>query len=113
MLTLSRSLASRLAGEPRPAIELARIALRAVPFLRRLDQMPVEPPALGVLVQPRAQPRPFAEQRLVRDLELVLPDREETPLAQDRDHAAGVLVRLEVELRERGAAARNGASLRP
>ena len=64
-------------GQPRAAVELARVAAAGVPLARRVAQVVVQPPALGVLLEPAAQPRPLAQQRLVRDLDLALADRDE------------------------------------
>ena len=58
-------------------------------------------PALGVLLQPAAQPRPLAKQRLVGDLDRVLVDGDETALGQRREGARGVLVALDLQLGER------------
>ena len=62
-------------GEPRAAVELAGVAAAGLPLARRVDQVLVEAPALGVLLEPAAQARPFAQQRLVRDLERPLDPR--------------------------------------
>ena len=39
--------------EPRPAVELAGLAVRRLPVARGVDQVLVELPALGVLLEPR------------------------------------------------------------
>ena len=42
----------------------------------------MQPPALGVVLQPAAQARPLAQQRLVGDLDLALADREQAALGE-------------------------------
>ena len=55
-------------GEARTAVEIAGIAPAAVPLARRDRQVAVQAPPVGVLLEPAAQPRPLAQQRLVGDL---------------------------------------------
>ena len=57
-------------GQPRAAVELAAVAAAGVPLARGVAEVMVQAPALGVLLEPAAQPRPLAQQRLVRDLDL-------------------------------------------
>ena len=59
-------------GQARAAVKLARVAAAGVPLARGGAQLVVQAPALGVLLEPAAQSRPFAQQRLVRDLDLAL-----------------------------------------
>ena len=55
-------------GEPRAAVEGALVAAEACATPRAADaQAPVDPQALAVLLDPVAQARPLAQQRLVRD----------------------------------------------
>ena len=61
-------------GEAGAAVELALIARRRVPFGRRLGDVTAKPAPFGVLFDPLAQARPFAQQRLVGDLDGALAD---------------------------------------
>ena len=56
-------------GEAGAAVELALIAPCRVPFGRRLGDVAAKPAPFGVLFDPLAQARPFAQQRLVGDLD--------------------------------------------
>ena len=56
-------------GETGAAVELAPIARRRVPLGRRLGDVAAKPASFGVLLDPLAQARPFAQQRLVGDLD--------------------------------------------
>jgi hypothetical protein len=56
-------------GEPCAAVELAAVTRSLLPVARRTGQVLVQAAALRVLLEPAAQSRPFAQQRLVRDLE--------------------------------------------
>ena len=47
----------------------------------------MQPASLRVLLQPAPQPRPLAQQRLVRDLDLALADRDQAVVGQHRDLA--------------------------
>jgi len=67
----------------------------------------VQVAALDVLVQPLAEARPFAQQRLVRDLDLALADREQTAVGELVEHGP----RLLVELLERDPGAHDCVSL--
>ena len=64
-------------GQARAAVQLAGIAAAALPFAGGGAQVATQPAPLGVLLQPAAQPRPLAQQRLVRDLDLALADGEQ------------------------------------
>ena len=63
--------------QARAAIELAGVAAAGLPFARGAAEVAVQPPALGVFLEPAAQARPLAQQRLVRDLDLAVADREQ------------------------------------
>ena len=56
------------------AVELTGIAAGGVPRARGARQMVVDPPALGVVLEPAAQARPLAQQRLVGHLDRTLAD---------------------------------------
>ena len=92
-------------GETGAAVELALIAPRPVPFGRRLGDVTAKPSSFGVLLDPLAQARPFAHQRLVSDLDGALADGHEAAVAERREHGGHLLVALQVELGERSAAA--------
>ena len=61
--------------------------------------------ALGVGLEPAAQARPLAKQRLVGDLDRALVDREQAGLGEHGERPGGVGVAVELELVERNAAA--------
>ena len=67
--------------------------------------MTAKPAPLGILFDPLAQPRPFAQQRLVGDLDIPFGHGDETAVGQRREHVGHVVVALQVELPERCAAA--------
>jgi hypothetical protein len=62
----------------------------------------VQAPALRVLLEPRAQSRPLAQQRLMRDLHLALIDRHE-PVVRERGEDRGVTFALEFGQRDPAA----------
>ena len=62
-------------SEAGAAVELALIAPCRVPFGRRLGDVAAKPAPFGVLLDPLAQARPFAQQRLVGDLDDPSPTR--------------------------------------
>ena len=96
-------------GKSGASIELGGVVFRAVPLGGRVDQVLVQAPALGVLLQPAPQPRPLAQQRLVGDLDRVLVDGDEPALGQHRERAGRILVALDLELGERAPAGAPGA----
>ena len=55
-------------GQPRATEELSRFPFVLVPLTGRLGEVGPEPVALKVLLEPVREPRPFADQRLVRHL---------------------------------------------
>ena len=67
--------------------------------------MAAQAAALAVLLDPLAQARPLAQQRFVGDLDGAFADGDEAALGEGGEHAARLLVALDVELGERGAAA--------
>ena len=75
-------------GEPGAAVELGGVAPGALPLAGGVDQVLVKAPALGVLLEPAAQPRPLAKQRLVGDLDRALVDGHQPALGQHREGAA-------------------------
>ena len=92
-------------GEPGAAVELGGIALGVAPLPSRADQVVMEAATLGVLLEPAAQPRPLAQQRLVGDLDRALVDGQQPALGEHGERPGGVRVALELELVERDAAA--------
>ncbi len=66
--------------------------------------MAAKPAAFGVLLDPFAQARPFAQQRLVGDLDGAFADAHEAAVGQRGKHVGHVLVALQVELGEGSAA---------
>ncbi len=98
-------------GEARAAVELTLVAACRVPLGRRLGDVAAKPAALGVLLDPVAQARPLAQQRLVRDLDGALADRDEAAVGQRGEDVGHVDVALQVELGERSAAAHRRVAL--
>ena len=98
-------------GEAGAAVELAPIAPCRVPFGRRLGDVAAKPAPFGVLFDPLAQARPFAQQRLVGDLDVSFRHGDETAVGQRREHVGHVLVALQVELGEWSAAAHRRVAL--
>ena len=98
-------------SEAGAAVELALIAPCRVPFRRRLGDVTAKPAPFGVLLDPLAQARPLAQQRLVGDLDDPFRHGDETAVGQRREHVGHVLVALQVELRERSAAAHRRVAL--
>ena len=95
--------------QPGAAVELARVAARGVPVAGGLHQVLVQAESLGVLLQPGPEPRPLAEQRLVRDLHRAVGDGHEPAVGQGRERRRGVRVTVGVELGDGAPAARAGA----
>ena len=91
-------------GQAGAAVEDARVAPVGLPGAGGLAQPVLQAASLGVLVQPAAQPRPFVQQRLVRDLDRALGDRQQAALGQPRDDVV-------VLLGERDPAAHDRAAL--
>ena len=69
-------------GQPRAAVEAAGVARVAVPGARGLAERAMQAAALRVLVEPAAQPRPLAQERLVRDLDRAVADRQQPALRE-------------------------------
>jgi hypothetical protein len=55
-----------------------------------MGQVPVQAPALGVLLEPATQPRPLAQQRLVRDLRLAFAERDQAVAREHREDPGAV-----------------------
>ena len=70
------------------AIQKSRVAAEPLPLLRRRAELAPQPQALAVLVEPVAEGRPLADQRLVGDLGRLLVQRDQTGLGQDLQHRA-------------------------
>ena len=100
-------------GEAGAAVELAPVAPCRIPLGRRLGDVTAKPAPFGILFDPLAQARPFAQQRLMGDLDVPFRHGDETAVGQRREHVGHVLVALEVELRERSAAAHGRIDSRP
>ena len=100
-------------GEPRAAVKLARVATARLPLARRVDQVLVEPPPLGVLLEPRPQARPLAQQRLVRDLERPLIRGHEPAVREGGQRGRSGLVAAGLELVERHATTHERGLLLP
>ena len=77
-------------GEPRTAIQGSRIPAERLPLLRGFGQPPVDESSLTVLVEPGAQRRPVADERLVSDLHRALIDRHQPSLDQQTQHLLDV-----------------------
>ena len=64
------------------AVEIGRLASGAVPQLGRGAEAALQPQAVAVLFEPRPQPRPLANERLVRDLRGSVVERDEPGLGE-------------------------------
>ena len=93
------------------AVELALIASCRVPFGRRLGDVAAHPAPFGVLFDPLAQAGPFAQQRLVGDLNGALADRDQAAVGQRREYVGHVPVALQVQLGEWSASAHRRVAL--
>ena len=71
----------------------------------------VQAPTLDVVVQPVAQPRPFAQERLVRDLDGTVGDREQAAVGEPGDDLGDLGTAMRVQLGERDPAAHDRAAL--
>ena len=63
---------------------------------------------MGVLLEPAAQPRPLAQQRLVCDLDLTRADRDQPGVGEDGQHGGHAFA---VELLQAHAPAHDGVAL--
>ena len=99
------------AGQPRPPVQLPRVTPGLVPLAGGADQMAVQGPPLDVLLQPAAQPRPLAQQRLVGHLHTVLAHAEQPLVDQGVQHRPAPLVMGWGDLVERHAAAHHRLAL--
>ena len=96
-------------GQARAAVEPARVARVAVPGPRRVAERAVQAPALRVLFQPAAQPRPLPQERLVRDLHRAVADGQQAAVGEPGDDV-GVL--LAETIRRRTIAPLSSSSLK-
>ena len=97
-------------GQARAAVELAGSRPPAS-HSRAARQLAVQPASLGVLLEPAAQPRPLAQQRLVRDLDLALADRDQALVGEHGEHDLGDALVVAVELGQRHAPAHDRVAL--
>ena len=93
-------------GEARAAVQPAGIARVGVPRARGVAELAVQAPALRVLLEPGAQPRPFAQQRLVRDLDRAVGDRQQPAVGEPGDDLGDALARRARRARSGGARSR-------
>jgi hypothetical protein len=96
-------------GQARAAVQLGADRVRSRPTARAASRSALQPAALGVLLEPAAQARPLAQQRLVRDLGLAVADRHQA-LGGERRRTAPTARRGRPRARP---AARAGARRRP
>jgi hypothetical protein len=69
-------------SEASAAVELAPIAPYRVPFGRRLGDVTAKPAPFSILFDPLAQAWPFAQQRLMGDLDGALADGDEAAVGR-------------------------------
>ena len=98
-------------SEAGAAVELAPIAPCRVPFARRLGDVAAKPAPFGVLLDPLVQARPLAQQCLMGNLDASFRHGDEAAVGQRREHVGHILVALQVELGERGAATHRRVAL--
>ena len=77
--------------ESRAAVEVAGIASAVDPLAGRSGDMGSQPSRLGLLLEPLPHPRPFAEERLVRDLDCPVVGGHE-PCVHENGEDAGDIV---------------------
>jgi hypothetical protein len=87
--------------QPRTPVDVARVAPTLVPLAGGVGEVAMDCATLGILVQPATQPRPLAQQRLVRHLHRRGAHRQQPALGEHREHAIDVRVGVGLELRER------------
>ena len=79
------------AREPRAAVQLTGVAISRVPVGCRCAQVGVHSTPGPVFFEPRAIPRPFAQQCLVRKLYLPIADGQQASVGQlGKDRASSV-----------------------
>ena len=83
------------------AVELGRIAIALRPLARGCREVGVQTPPLPILLKPAPQPRPLAQQRLMRDLDRAIAHRQQTRVRQDHGHVRDPRVAIHIELGER------------
>src|SRR5947199_306281 len=74
-----------------------------VPDARRYSEVAMQLAPLRIVLEPRAEPRPFMEQRLMRDLGRPLSDDDEAGVGEDVQSMGRVRVSIQIELRERSS----------
>jgi hypothetical protein len=83
-------------GQPRAAIDVPRIAAVLVPVTRGRGQVDVYATADPVFLEPRAVSRPFPQQRLVRELDLPVAERQQASVRQRCENRARTVDALEL-----------------
>ena len=63
-------------GQAPAAVELATVAAVGLPLACGVAEVVAQAPALRFLLEPSAQARPLAQQRLMRDLDRTIANRE-------------------------------------
>ncbi len=94
--------------EARAAVEPVRVATVGVPGARRGAEPAMQPASLHVLLEPGSQPRPFAQQRLVPDLDRAVADRQQPAIGEPGDDLGDLLA---LELCQPDPAAHDRAAL--
>ena len=86
-------LCTRIAVQPvarglkaRTAIELAGITAERIPVFGSVREVPVRAQTFTIVVEPPPQPRPFADQCFVGDLDGVIVDGDQTPVSKVAQH---------------------------
>ena len=96
---------SRLCPTAGASVEVAGFPVALVPLLRCLGQVRPESVPLEILLEPAREPRPLADQGLVRHLDPSVARREEAVLREAVEDGAGHYVAVDVELGGGNAAA--------
>src|SRR5262249_11177684 len=84
--------------ESSATVEVGAVTASFVPRASGSREVAVEGAALRVLLEPRAESRPFAEQRFVRDLDRPVRDGDEARIGQGSHRARRVGIAIEIEL---------------
>jgi hypothetical protein len=92
-------------GEPSAPVQIGGVTPRLVPHARRLRDVTMQLASRRVVLQPRTEPRPFMQQRLVGDLGRPFGDGDEAGVGQHRHGTRRAGVAVQVELREQSPAA--------
>ena len=96
--------------QPRTPVEVARGTSAFVPLARSVRKVAVHTAAVGVLLEPVAQPWPLTQQRFVGDLDRRGAHRQQPAVGQERKDAGEIVTARAFELRQGDAPANHRAA---